>query len=457
MTVMTRSFVAATCFFLLCAGQLSALPAFPGAEGFGSGTPGGRGGAVLKVTTLEDGDEPGTLRWALTRPYPRIVVFEVGGTIFLDEKLYVGEEHAHLTIAGQTAPGGGICIANAPFGFWNTHDIIMRHVRIRAGDSGPSEAPDTLAINACQDVVIDHCSVSWGVDECLSITSHPPEAHGQLRGVTIQWSMIYEGLQESTHPKGAHSKGLMVAYGPASVSLHHNVIAHCYDRNPYLPTEGEVPYTMDVVNNVVYNWGAYAGVGYEKTNDNGRINWVGNRYIPGPDSREVPSLRMGVRAKVYASGNLGAVRTSEEMGQFAAVQWTGEIDDTSALKANEPFDAPAVTTWDCEEATALVLQHAGATLPARDSADARVVSDVRERSGTIIDHPSDVGGWPDLAPGEPPLDSDDDGMPDQWERERGLDPDDPADSRLDRNGDGYTNVEEYINELCPALSASARE
>ncbi len=432
------------------AAPLHALPAFPGAEGFGAQTPGGRAGQVLKVTTLEDGDEPGTFRWAVTREYPRIVVFEVSGTVVLKEPLFVeSAERGFLTVAGQTAPGGGICISNAGFVLRNTHDVVLRHLRIRTGDSGPQAQPDALAIITCQRVVVDHCSISWGVDECFSITSHPEEAHGRCRDITAQWCMVHEGLQESTHPKGPHSKGLMVAYGPASVSLHHNLIAHCWDRNPYLPTEGHVPYIIDVVNNVVYNWGCAAGIGYPKENHNGRINLVGNHYIPGPDSVMQPSLSMGVRARIHASGNIDCVRTGDDQDQFRSVRWIGGIEDTEELKAGARFDAPPVTTWDYATATEMVLEHAGATLPERDTADARVVADVRNGSGRIIDHPSDVGGWPELAAGEVPADADDDGMPDAWERERGLDPGDSADATQDRDGDGYTNVEEYINGLCP--------
>ncbi len=426
----------------------AAIPAFPDAEGFGADTPGGRGGRVIKVTTLEDTHEPGSLRYALTAHDPRIVVFDVGGTIRLTESLTIsGEECSYLTVAGQTAPGGGICVANANFLLGNDlHDVVIRHLRFRCGDSGPDKEPHALAINSAYNIVIDHCSISWGIDECLAITSFP-EQQGNAHDITIQWCIVSEGLHDSTHAKGPHSKGLMIAYGPTRVSLHHNLIMHCNDRNPYLPTEGDFPYIMDVVNNVVYNWGSAAGIGYAKENHNGRINLVGNHYIMGPNSRERPCLTMGVNAKVHAQGNIGPMRTSLEQDEWDAVLWNAKEPGTG-LRAPERFDAPPVTTHSYSEAYELVLANVGTTLPERDAADKRLVQEVSTRTGRIIDHPSDVGGWPALAAGVPPKDADNDGMPDAWETTHGLNPQDPADAKADRDKDGYTNIEEYLNSLC---------
>lgn len=430
------------------AAEGAGVPAFPGAEGFGSRTPGGRGGRVIHVTTLDDGDGPGTFRHAITATGPRTVVFDVGGTIRLQKSLYVkGEERAYLTVAGQTAPGGGICISNAPFVFTEgVHDVVLRHLRIRTGDKGPSREPDALALNSVSNVVVDHCSVSWGVDEVLSITAFP-EQKGNAHDITIQWCIVSEGLHRSTHHKGAHSKGLMVAYGPTRVTLHHNLIMHCNDRNPYLPTEGEFPYIIDVVNNVVYNWGAHAGIGYRKTNHNGRINFAGNYYIKGPNSRTRPCLTMGVNAQIHARGNIGPVRTSLDQDEWKAIAWNPKGGARQGVRSERRFDAPKVETHSHADAYDLVLRRAGAISPRRDAADTRLISEVKTRSGKIINHPEDVGGWPDLARGVPPADTDQDGMPDEWEKARGLDPDDRADGRADRDDDGYTNVEEYLNGL----------
>jgi len=426
---------------------LGGVPAFPGAEGFGRDTPGGRGGQVLKVTTLEDSDKPGTLRWAMTQNGPRIVVFDVAGTIMLSKPLVVeGEERAFLTVAGQSAPGGGICIANDSVIVRHTHDIVLRHLRIRTGDTGASKEPDALGINSAWNMVVDHCSVSWGVDECLSITAFPKQ-QGNAHDITVQWCIVSEGLNKSTHSKGGHSKGLMVAYGPTRITLHHNLIAHCDDRNPYLPTEGSFPYIMDVVNNVVYNWGRTAGVGYGKTNHNGCINFVGNYYIKGPNSYPGVCLSMGVNAKIHARDNIGPTRTSPEQDEWNAISWKRK-DASPELRVNERFDAPPVTTHSYLEAYEHVLPGVGATRPQRDAADNRLIQEVKTNTGRIIDHPSDVGGWPKLATGSPPPDADGDGMPDAWETSHGLNPRDAADASADRDRDGYTNIEEYLNSLC---------
>jgi len=281
----------------------------------------------------------------------------------------------------------------------------------------------------------------------LSITAFPKQ-EGNAHDITIQWCIVSEGLRKSTHPKGAHSKGLMIAYGPTRITVHHNLIVHCNDRNPYLPTEGAFPYVVDVVNNVVYNWGSNAGIGYRKTNHNGHINFVGNHYIKGPNSRTRPCLTMGVDARVHARGNIGPMRTSLDQDEYLAVQWTGP-QKRPGLRAEQRFDAPQVTTHSCQEARRLVLAGAGATLPRRDAVDRRLVEEVETRTGRIIDHPSDVGGWPELRSAPAPADADNDGMPDQWEAKHGLNPRDASDATGDADGDGYSNIEEWLNGTDP--------
>jgi len=439
-----------------------AVRAFPTAEGYGAYAQGGRGGRVIQVTNLEDfipGEEaviPGSLRAACMAEGPRIIVFRTSGTIPLKAPLLITEPYC--TIAGQTAPGDGICVRDDVFGVEGTHDIIIRYLRVRCGPGRRrGYGPDGLSVNDSSNVIIDHCSVTWGVDEVVCITAHPMgySSAGRVKiedfdrelavteNITVQWSIVAEGLNDSTHTHGDHSKGLMVAYGPTRVTLHHNLIAHNTDRNPYIPSEGELPFIVDVRNNLVYNWGDTPGVAYDKINHNGRLNFVGNRYISGPSTRKPkPSLVLGVRMPVFLRDNLGAVRTRSSDPQHLAMIGDGrEVD--------EAFDCPPVVTHSAKDLHRIVLPYVGATLPQRDTADARLVRQVDERTGRIISHPREVGGWPELAGGTPPPDTDADGMPDAWETSHGFDPNDAADGNGDADEDGYTNIEEYLNTTDP--------
>ena len=445
-----------------CGPQDPLPPAFPGAEGFGSTTPGGRGGAVLTVTTLADGDEPGTLRNALMTPGPRIVVFAVGGCVTLESDIDAsGEDLSYLTVAGQTAPGGGICVRDGEVRFDDLHDVVLRHLRLRAGDDGPCQSgrkQDGLALNAVSDFIVDHCSVSWGVDENLSITSHPmAEREGDARDITVQWSFVTEGLHDSCNSSGAHSKGLMIAYGATEISVHHNLIAFADDRMPYLPAEGVLPNVVDLTNNVIHDWIRHAAHNYSyvnvpdtEPNDQGSANWVGNRCIPGLDSAIVPCLSLGADTRVYAEGNIGPVRTGSSQDEWAGVEWTSAPSDAD-FRVFSRLDAPEISTWSAEEATDLVLTLGGATLPARDAVDSRIVSAVQAAlagdvggMGGVVDTPPED---PDLAAGEAGVDTDGDGMPDDWEVDEGLDAADPGDAHMIRAGSAYTALEDYLNEL----------
>lgn len=409
---------------VLAPGAASALPAFPGAEGAGAHTPGGRGGRVIPVTTLADSG-PGSLREAVRTPGPRIVVFRVGGTIVLDRILKV--EHPNLTLAGQTAPGDGITIRNGrnretPLRV-ETDDVVIRHLRFRPGPGG---APDGLAIGRGRNVVVDHCSVSWGVDENLSVTGH-------TYNVTVQWSIVSEALLDSTHRKGPHGMGDLIA-PRGDVTFHHNLYAHNNARNPRIGGRSK---TVDFVNNVIYDFGAVAGrLSADKPI---RINYVGNVVRPGPDSNEdafALALPRKFPIALYAADNVLPRR-----GLLS--------DDDERIRVDARHPAAPVTTQPALDAYDAVLASAGATLPRRDAIDARIVRDVRERTGGLIDDPSEVGGWLDLRGGTPPPDADHDGMPDAWETQHGLDPADPADGPRDADGDGYTNVEEFLNGTDP--------
>ncbi len=427
--------------------QEGGLPAFPGAEGFGATTPGGRGGRVLIVTNLDDSG-PGSFRAAAAAEGPRIVVFRVSGTVNLLSPVRVTSPY--LTVAGQTAPGGGVtlkadpCNGKGVLGV-HTHDVVLRYLRLRPGPhpcAGPGESSDGIAIYkpGTRRVVVDHTSISWAVDENVSLWD-------DAQDVTFSWNIIAEGLSSSTHAEGEHSKGAHLSGDRTGrISFHHNLLAHNMDRNPQ-PTN---PGVADIRNNVVYNYGKHAAFA---SNSHGRpeFNFVGNYYAPGPDSdlsvRELDVYEgmPGEGWAFYVRGNIGPHRRDDDVPDAETVSPEGR-----GSMVDEPFPAPSVTTTSAVQALEDVLTHAGASFPYRDSADVRVVEDVRRGTGRIIDDPWDVGGWPTLPSTAPPVDSDRDGMPDRWEVSRGLRPD-VDDSAEDRDGDGWTNVEEYVNGLVDHL------
>jgi len=451
------------------------VPAFPGAEGFGAYTPGGRGGRVVFVTTLDDYHPqreepiPGSLRWACTMPRPRMVIFRVSGTIVLKDKLVVTEPF--ITIAGQSAPGGGICLRNCSMAIGDAahpvRDVVLRHLRIRPGPDGPQHYNDVdaLSIEHANNVIVDHCSLSWDVDETLAIkavwwNTLGKEYYQATHDITVQYCIISESLDRSRHRAhvkregaiGPHSKMLMVDGGANRVTLHHNLLMHGDMRNPLFPCEGDTPILVDFVNNVVYNFGCAAGHSHKKTNHQVDMNFVGNWYIMGPNSERIASLVHYVDTRVYAKGNIGPLRTSPDMDEYAGIQWRGPRK-RGGLRAEHRFDvAPPVTTHSYRKACDLILQEAGATLPKRDAVDRRLVRELASREGRIIDHPKDVGGWPLLESAAGPQDDDRDGIPDAWERTHELDPADPHDHRDDPDCDGYTNLEEWLNGTDPYAS-----
>lgn len=408
----------------------AALPAFPGAEGFGAQTSGGRGGQVIEVTNLSD-EGPGSLRAALHANGPRIVTFRVGGVIKLNSSLAIS--NPYITIAGQTAPGDGITLRDAGL-LIKTHDVIVRFLRVRRGPGGFG---DSLYVGAgSYNVIVDHCSLSWATDENASITEG-------VHDVTYSWNIISEGLANSTHPEGSHSMGSLIDR-TERISLHHNLYAHNDLRNPRLSDQGQAEF----VNNVVYNW---QQMGSELSSGSlGQPafgNFIGNYYKPGPNHSGVAAIdiRHGAHpdSRLYLKGNIGPGRSSDSQDEWglatggtAAMRSTSLVMPLSSLNVGGKADA----------AYELVLAQAGATLPQRDSVDTRVVNEVRNGKGRIINDPAQVGGWPTFAAGTSPQDSDHDGVPDGWESERGLNPQ-ANDSAKDRDGDSYTNLEEYLNSL----------
>jgi pectate lyase len=413
--------------------------AFPGAEGFGRFAKGGRGGQVIEVTNLNDSGI-GSLRAALTAQGPRTVVFRVSGTIDLNNWIRI--ENPFLTIAGQTAPGDGVTIKGMLD--FRTDDVVVRYIRVRPGPGSiPSpEVTDAIAVTYnSNNVILDHVSLSWASDEVASIWGP-----SDVNNITIQWSIIAESLHCPTprHPEGCHGKGTLIGGGTTNASFHHNLLAHHVDRNPNL-TSGN----QDIVNNVIYNYGDIG------TNLRGlwavlSANVVGNYYLPGPDSPTKRTVRLyggdsyTASSGVYVEGNIHPVyRPNNSLPETDIIYRGGGQPELPT--AGSRFNFSQVTTTDAFQAKIDVLNKAGAILPVRDSVDARVVDDVRNLTGGIINMPSDVGGYPILSSGTPPADNDHDGMPDNWELANGFNPNDASDGLQDANGNGFTNLEEYLN------------
>lgn len=421
--------------------------AFPEAEGYGRFAIGGRGGKVYEITNLNDSG-PGSLREAVEASGPRTVVFRIGGVIALKSKLII--RNPYLTVAGQTAPGDGICIANYTFGCSDTHDVIIRHVRIRIGDES-GETQDGSGARGSDHIIYDHCSISWSIDEGFSSR--------EAKNLTVQHCLIAEALNIANHRKYKEGKGHSFA---ASISggvgsFHHNLLAHCTGRNWSLAggldrTGQSLAGRLDIRNNVVYNW-------RDRTTDGGvrELNFVNNLYLPGPSTRVFTLLKpdpgdpeRGMRT--YMSGN-----SIEGKAEFDADNWKAYVGPAAGMarvKCDDPLFEAFVKTHSTKDVLEVVLADAGATKPKRDAVDTRIIADVRKRAHTftgsrgklagIIDSPKDAGGLPAYMSAEAPLDTDRDGIPDEWEKKHGLDPKNTADGQ---KGIGYTNLERYLNEL----------
>ena len=362
-----------------------AVSVTPGAEGFGADTPGGRGGREIAVTTLADAG-PGSLRAAVTAAGPRTVVFTVAGLITLASPVVIAEPD--LTLDGQGAPGDGVCVRGSEVVI-RTHDVIVRHLRFRPGDIGGREVDALSVMGDSHHVLVDHVSASWAVDENLS-------ASGAIHDVTIQWSLIAEGLNHSVHSKGAHGYGSLVR-AVGGVTLHHNLWAHNDSRNPRLGDNyGNPPFPVfDVRNNVIYDYGAIAS---GMTGDHLSANYVGNYIRPGPSSNrtrgpialtDTAAVTYFVRDNVVEGRD---VLTADNVRLFDRRQVDGRALVTLTPRA---FPAPPVRTTSALDALRDVLAGAGATRPRRDAVDARLVRDVEQRSGRLIDSQAQVGGWPD--------------------------------------------------------------
>lgn len=433
-------------YFSLGFACAQSLPAFPGAEGWGANARGGRGGAVLEVTNLND-DGPGSLREAIMNPNPRIIIFKVSGTIELKSILEI--RSPFLTIAGQTAPGDGICLKNYPLHITRTHDIIIRFLRIRPGIASGLKGSelDGIEVREASNVIVDHCTVSWTNDEAVN-NWHKSSF------VTIQWCIIAEPLHKSVHEKGAHGYGASI--GGYKASFHHNILSCAVARNASIAGNNQNPTVMlDVRNCIISNWQHRSCDGKPLS-----INLVNNYYRPGPATQEEVKRRiaridfsehMGFNGLWYIDGNY-----VEGYPAVSADNWKGGVDyerGTSEARNRRltPFDFAPVTTQPATEAYELVLQNAGVTVPKRDSQEERLIEQIRTntfRFGNhgIIDSAEQVGGWPELKSAPAPKDSDKDGIPDAWEKANGLNPNDASDA-IKTNAAGYTYMEVYINSL----------
>lgn len=411
------------------------LRAFPGAEGAGANAKGGRGGDVYHVTNLND-TGAGSLRFGISSATgPRTIVFDVAGTITLATRLNINK--SFLTIAGQTAPGGGVTIAGHS-AVVSGNNVVIRYLRFRMGDLNcPAVQDDALWVDKTSDVIIDHVSASWSVDETLSVT--------ESANVSVQWSFITESMKQSCHVKGAHGYGSLIRYGTGQVTYHHNLYAHHDSRNPRVGDN----IGLDFVNNVIYDWGAESTYSGPADEGSPRVNYVGNYLVAGPMTAS-SKLRAfssgGATTQIYQSNNL---IDGDKDGARDGVnnEWSMFI---GSYTKREParFAFAQVNTHDAPTAYELVLKTAGNSLK-RDSVDERVAGEVRSETGRHINSQNEVGGYPVLNPGTAPNDADNDGIPDEWETNHGLNPTDAADGRAPAEG-GYTNLELYLNDLVPA-------
>ncbi len=463
------------------------IPAFPGAWGGGMYSFGGRGGRVFVVTNLNDSG-PSTFREACEAGGPRIVVFNVAGIIRLKERIRI--RAPYITIAGGTAPGDGVCVAGDTVEL-ETHDVVIRHMRFRRGETWVGDRNDSIGGNPTGNIMIDHVSASWGLDENMSMYRHmyqPPGVGKELKlptvNITIQNSIFSEALNTYHHAFGSTIGGL-------NSTFHHNLWACNTGRNPSVGMYGD----FTLANNVLFNW-------VHRTVDGGDhmsyYSIISNYFKPGPATPLGAPIAYRVLkpesersktvvdhfGKAYVAGNI-----VEGNARVTADNWDGGVQpDVRAkslaqvlaeIRTNAPYPHAPLRIESADRAYATVLAAAGATLPRRDSVDERIIKSARSGSVTaqaqtapvaattqvgyseaviaqitalvskgIIADPAQVGGYPDYT-GKPYEDSDGDGLPNSWERKQGLDPTDPADAAKDLDGDGYTNIEEFINGTDP--------
>lgn len=488
----------------LLSGAKEKLPAFPGAEGYARYITGGRGGAVYHVTSLADDGTVGTLRWAINKNEARTIIFDISGTIHLTSALPV--KYGNLTIAGQTAPGDGICITDYPFSI-RCNNIIVRYLRVRLGNTNVTldgaDGWDGFGGFDQSDIMIDHCSISWSIDECCSVLGN--------KNSTVQWCLISQSLQDAGHSKGSHGYG--GNWGGSGASFHHNLMCHHESRVPRLgprPTT-QMDERMDMRNNVLYNWGGNGCYGGENMN----VNIINNYYKPGPATNQRSSTiqmriaGIGIRTteyvttypdyapalhkwgKFYVDGNVNtkyATVTNDNWTYGIYNQISNSDNDNlytqatkDTMKLSSPIDFIHTTTHTAAQAYDKVVKYAGCCI-SRDWLDTLMIHDTRYGVATytgtsgkfagdatnhygIIDSQednkpagaaSDWSPWPTLVSTTAPLDTDGDGMPDNYETLNGLNPNDKTDGNK-MNAEGYTNLEVYLNSLVNNITTDELE
>ncbi len=450
---------------LCCSLLLAQTPAFPGAEGGGMYTTGGRGGKVIYVTSLEDTNTQGTLRWAIGQSGARTIIFKVSGIIALKSRLSISK--GDLTIAGQTAPGDGICIKDYEMVI-DANNVIIRYLRFRLGDQNKSidYQPDAFWGRYRKNIIIDHCSMSWSVDECASFYSN--------EDFTMQWCIIAEAMNKSYHEKDAHGYGGL--WGGKNASFHHNMLAHHNSRNPRFNgwKRSGLSYTnpldeerVDYRNNVVYNWGDNSSYGGEAL---GKYNIVANYYKYGPGTKS--TIRSKINqididadkvnyapgyGKYYITENFvyGNTTVTNDNWNSSGVTYASGVDK-NICKATKPFASTPISQHTAVVSFEKGLTYAGASL-SRDTVDKRIVNEARIGTATysgsktgkkgIIDSQQDVGGWPVYISLPAPTDSDNDGIPDGWLNENY-----PGKTATEKNQEGYTYLEIYLNNLVTSIT-----
>jgi pectate lyase len=445
----TRGSALLLCSVLLFATHAAAQqPAFPTAEGSGRYATGGRGGDVYEVTNL-NASGPGSIVDAVSAGN-RTIVFRVSGTITLGSTILTPK--ANTTIAGQTAPGDGICLKGRLK--INASNIIVRHIRVRADAGAANAAGDAVDISGGSDIIVDHVTASYSRDEGISCTEAP-------NNVTVQWCMISEALTFESHSYGSLIRG---DYGDRK-TYHHNLYAHNHSRNPrpgnytVIGTDS-VGLLFDFRNNVVYNWASsYAGYNDDLTMLSS-YNIVGNAYISGSESGGTFAFREGCRVcnGYFADNSMNGTVPADP---WSLVRFRDSLSapEIAAYKSRSaPVSMPPVTTTSPARAYTEVLAGAGASMPKRDTIDRRIVNDVVNRTGHSIDSTvhQPEGAWPLLSTAPAPTDGDHDGMPDDWENAHGLNSSDPADRNAIGTG-GYTQLEVYLNALAGEIVTGVDE
>lgn len=423
--------------FMALASSAFAL-AFPGALGYGANATGGRGGTIIHVTNLNDSGA-GSLREAVGTSGARIIVFDVSGTIQLNSNIVIPLNNGNMTIAGQTSPGG-ICLARASLTIMGSN-VIVRGLAIRPGDSALGSDPsnrDAVQIEnytgtGVSNVVIDHCSLTWSVDEVLT-TWHP-----LVSNITVSNTIMSEALYNSIHPDGNHGMGPYLGAGTTRVTMFGNLISNNQERNPLTNCD-----QLEFINNATYNRMNHLVriLNYDGDVPNRRTNVINNYFIRGPDwSGSWPVVMLYTpdiqRAStyVYISGNnITTYPTLFTPGSPYVVQ-------------NPAFSGTGIIPLTATAAKAYVIDNVGARPWDRDAVDTRLVQQIVSGSGgAMVNSPSDVGGYPTLT-GTAATDTDSDGMPDWWETQHGLNPNSASDAHTDIDSDGWDNIEEYINQF----------